>query len=74
MLRAARYGLFRSCARPAQAGRSQPSMVVLVDYGLGNLRSALVKFARLGIGARISEGPAGFEAADKLVLAGIRGA
>ncbi len=49
-------------------------MVVLVDYGLGNLRSALVKFARLGIGARISEGPAGFEAADKLVLAGIRGA
>ncbi len=49
-------------------------MVVLVDYGLGDLRSARVKFARLRIGARTSEGPAGIAAADKLVLAGTRGA
>lgn len=46
-------------------------MVVIVDYGLGNLRSVLMKFARLKIEARISQGPADVEAADKLVLPGV---
>lgn len=46
-------------------------MVVIVDYGLGNLRSVLMKFARLKIEARISESPADLEAADKLVLPGV---
>ena len=46
-------------------------MVVIVDYGLGNLRSVLMKFMRLKIEARISEGPADIETADKLVLPGV---
>lgn len=46
-------------------------MVVIVDYGLGNLRSVLMKISRLKIEARISEGPADIEAADKLVLPGV---
>jgi glutamine amidotransferase len=46
-------------------------MVVIVDYGLGNLRSVLMKFMRLKIEVRISEGPADIETADKLVLPGV---
>ena len=46
-------------------------MVVIADYGLGNLRSVLMKFMRLKIEARISEGPADIETADKLVLPGV---
>jgi glutamine amidotransferase len=46
-------------------------MVVIVDYGLSNLRSVLMKFARLKIGARIAESPAGAEAATRLVLPGV---
>ncbi len=46
-------------------------MVVIVDYGLGNLRSVLMKFMRLKIEARISEGPTDIETADKLVLPGV---
>lgn len=46
-------------------------MVVIVDYGLGNLRSVLMKFHRLKIEAVISHGPEDVARADKLVLPGV---
>jgi glutamine amidotransferase len=46
-------------------------MVVIVDYGLGNLRSVLMKFARLKIEAVVTADPAKIARADKLVLPGV---
>ncbi|GFK94187.1 Imidazole glycerol phosphate synthase subunit HisH [Fundidesulfovibrio magnetotacticus] len=46
-------------------------MVVIVNYGLGNLRSVLMKFHRLKIEARISDSPEDVARADKLVLPGV---
>jgi len=45
--------------------------VVIVDYGLGNLRSVLVKLARAGYTASISSSPAEIAAAAKLILPGV---
>ena len=46
-------------------------MVVIVNYGLGNLRSVLMKFNRLKVEARISDQPEEVARAEKLVLPGV---
>jgi len=46
-------------------------MIVIVDYGLGNLRSVAMKFARVKAEAMVSADPAVVLAADKLVLPGV---
>jgi glutamine amidotransferase len=46
-------------------------MIVVVDYGLGNVGSILNMFHRLGIGAQRSRDPAVIEGASKLVLPGV---
>ncbi|RLM53374.1 imidazole glycerol phosphate synthase subunit HisH [Halobellus sp. Atlit-31R] len=45
--------------------------VVLVDYGLGNLRSAQRGLERAGASVSITDDPADFEAADGIVLPGV---
>jgi glutamine amidotransferase len=46
-------------------------MIVIVDYGMGNLGSIQNMFKRLGIPASVSSDPAEIDAADKLVLPGV---
>lgn len=46
-------------------------MNVIVDYGLGNLRSVLMKFERLKLPAIVSADPGDVLAAGKLVLPGV---
>jgi glutamine amidotransferase len=46
-------------------------VIVVVDYGLGNLGSILNMLERLGIEARLSEGPASIREAHKLILPGV---
>ena len=45
--------------------------VVLVDYGLGNLRSAQRGLERAGAGVSITDDPDDFETADGIVLPGV---
>ena len=45
--------------------------VVVVDYGLGNLRSVTRGLARAGAGVRISDDPAAIWEADGIVLPGV---
>jgi len=45
--------------------------VVLVDYGLGNLRSATRGLERAGAEVTLSDDPADFESADGVVLPGV---
>ncbi len=45
--------------------------VVIVDYGMGNLRSVYNKFRRLAVDCSISANPADIERADALVLPGV---
>ncbi len=46
-------------------------MIVIVDYGMGNLRSVSKALEHLGGDVRVSSEPAEIEAADKLVLPGV---
>jgi imidazole glycerol-phosphate synthase subunit HisH len=46
-------------------------MIVIVDYGMGNLRSIQYKLAKEGIDALISSEIASIEQADKLILPGV---
>lgn len=46
-------------------------MVVIIDYGMGNLRSIQNKLERLGIKAEISADPKKIEKAKKLILPGV---
>lgn len=46
-------------------------MIVIVDYGMGNLRSVLKCFDRLGVGALVSGNVADIEKTEKLVLPGV---
>lgn len=48
-----------------------PAKVVIIDYGMGNLRSVQKKFERIGAEALISRNPADLETADKIVLPGV---
>ncbi|WP_227353217.1 imidazole glycerol phosphate synthase subunit HisH [Haladaptatus salinisoli] len=45
--------------------------VVVVDYGLGNLRSAVKGLERAGANVDVSDDPAAFDAADGIVLPGV---
>ncbi|WP_227374904.1 imidazole glycerol phosphate synthase subunit HisH [Haladaptatus halobius] len=45
--------------------------VVVVDYGLGNLRSAVKGLERAGASVEVSDDPAMFETADGIVLPGV---
>ena len=47
------------------------SNIVIIDYGMGNLRSAQKSFEKVGFPARLSSEPADIAAADKLVLPGV---
>ncbi len=46
-------------------------MIVIVDYGMGNLRSVEKAFAFLGHDVSVSNGPSGLEAASGIVLPGV---
>jgi glutamine amidotransferase len=46
-------------------------MIVITDYGIGNLGSLLNMFKRVGVAARIESDPVAIRCADKLVLPGI---
>ncbi len=46
-------------------------MIVIVDYGMGNLRSVEKALASLGAAARISNDPVVIGQADKLILPGV---
>ena len=45
--------------------------IVLVDYGLGNLRSATRGLERAGASVTLTDDPADFDAADGIVLPGV---
>ncbi|WP_255195099.1 imidazole glycerol phosphate synthase subunit HisH [Halorarius litoreus] len=45
--------------------------IVLVDYGLGNLRSATRGLERAGASVELTDDPAAFDAADGIVLPGV---
>jgi glutamine amidotransferase len=47
------------------------SSIVIIDYGMGNLRSAQKGFERVGLPARLSSDPADLAGAEKLVLPGV---
>ena len=46
-------------------------MIVIVDYGMGNLRSILNKIERIGFKAIISSNVEDIENAEKLILPGV---
>lgn len=46
-------------------------MIVIVDYGVGNLASVLNMLRKIGAKARISGDPVDIEMADKLILPGV---
>lgn len=46
-------------------------MIVIVDYGVGNVGSVLNMLRKIGAKARVSGAPADIEAADKLILPGV---
>ncbi|ABA89922.1 imidazoleglycerol-phosphate synthase, glutamine amidotransferase subunit [Syntrophotalea carbinolica DSM 2380] len=46
-------------------------MIVIIDYGMGNLRSVQKGFEKVGYSARVTDDPAVVAQADKLVLPGV---
>lgn len=46
-------------------------MIVIIDYGMGNLRSVQKAFERVGFAAKISSNPNDLMKADKVVLPGV---
>ena len=49
----------------------QREMIVIVDYGMGNLRSVQKAFERVGHAAMVSGDPTAVQGASKLVLPGV---
>ena len=47
------------------------SQLVIIDYGMGNLRSAQKGFEQVGFQAKVSADPADIARADKVVLPGV---
>lgn len=47
------------------------SSVVIIDYGMGNIRSVLNKMHRAGQDAIVSDDPSVIERADKIILPGV---
>ena len=58
-------------AREPESEREEVASVVVVDYGLGNLRSVTRGLERAGASVETSDDPAAFEAADGVVLPGV---
>ena len=52
-------------------GRAASPRIVILDYGMGNLRSVEKALARVGAAAAISADPAEARAADGLILPGV---
>ncbi len=48
-----------------------PVKVVVIDYGMGNLRSVQRKFERIGAHTIVSQDPTELSSADKIVLPGV---
>jgi len=48
-----------------------PDRIVIIDYGMGNLRSVLNAFRVLGADARVSANPSDLRDADRAVLPGV---
>jgi len=46
-------------------------MIVIVDYGMGNLRSVEKGFERFGFDVKVTDNPNEIKNADKLVLPGV---
>lgn len=46
-------------------------MIVIIDYGMGNLRSVYNKFKRIGVQCVISSNKHDIESAEKLILPGV---
>ena len=46
-------------------------MIVIVDFGMGNLRSIQYKLSRMGIEAMVTSRPGDVEKAEKLILPGV---
>jgi glutamine amidotransferase len=46
-------------------------MIVIVDYGMGNMRSVLHKVTKLNLDVVVSNDPVDIEKADKLILPGV---
>ncbi|MCL9815759.1 imidazole glycerol phosphate synthase subunit HisH [Natronocalculus amylovorans] len=55
----------------AEATETAGADIVVVDYGLGNLRSVTRGLERVGATVTITDDPAVFEAADGIVLPGV---
>ncbi|WP_458208230.1 imidazole glycerol phosphate synthase subunit HisH [Haladaptatus sp. NG-SE-30] len=51
--------------------KARTASVVVVDYGLGNLRSAVKGLERAGADVEVSDDPTTFETADGIVLPGV---
>lgn len=45
--------------------------LIIIDYGMGNLRNVQKAFERIGVAAQISARPADLESADGLILPGV---
>jgi len=60
-----------STQRAHERERGDLASVVVVDYGLGNLRSVTRGLERAGASVEISDDPEAFEAADGVVLPGV---
>ncbi len=61
----------REAEEAARIGAEQPTRVVILDYGMGNLRSVEKALEHVGADARITSDPAEARAADGLVLPGV---
>jgi len=46
-------------------------MIVIVDYGMGNLRSVAKAFKRVGVDVKISSDKKDISCANKLILPGV---
>src|SRR5580765_2771357 len=51
--------------------RYNRTMIQIVDYGMGNLRSVQKAFEKLSVAAEICTNPAGLKTCEKLVLPGV---
>ena len=54
-----------------QSNGQDPVSVVIIDYGLGNVRSVANALQALGADVKLSRDPADFKAADGLILPGV---
>lgn len=46
-------------------------MIVIIDYGVGNINSILNMFKKIGVDAKLSENPEELLSADKVILPGV---